>query len=95
MKATLIREYVEHSKRKLYRLDRPYTYERTKETVTSEYVVVSATDAPFSGPETYVFQCDEDGVIINWTELPGSIRGDYSHEEIIEAFCRAAEEEGQ
>jgi hypothetical protein len=48
-----------------------------------EYVVVSAVDVPFSGPETYIFGADENGGITDWMELPGSFRGDLDHEEAL------------
>jgi hypothetical protein len=48
-----------------------------------EYVVVSATtpipgaaSGDPGGPETYIFQSDEEGKILNWNELPGSAQGD-------------------
>ena len=49
-----------------------------------EYVVVSAVDVPFSGPETYIFGADENGEIVNWMELPGSFRGALDHNEALE-----------
>lgn len=49
-----------------------------------EYVVVSAVDVPFSGPETYIFGADENGGITDWMELPGSFRGALDHNEALE-----------
>ncbi|MCZ2224329.1 MAG: hypothetical protein LC122_11960 [Chitinophagales bacterium] len=45
-----------------------------------EHVVISSAVVPFTGPETYIFPCDNDGKIISWGELEGSQRGtlDYS-----------------
>ena len=43
------------------------------------YVVVSAAIA-YGGPETYIFGADESGNVLDWLELPGSIRGEYSHD---------------
>lgn len=34
--------------------------------------------------ETYIFHSDENGKITEWGELPGSRRGEWSHEEAIE-----------
>ena len=47
------------------------------------YVVVSAA-ITYSGPETYIFGADENGNIDSWLELPGSIRGVYSHKIALE-----------
>lgn len=49
-----------------------------------EYVVVSAVDVPFSGPETYIFGANENGAIVDWMELPGSFRGALDHNEALE-----------
>lgn len=49
-------------------------------------VVVSAVDAMFSGPETYIFGANKNGTITNWIELPGSFKGSWDH---IEALRRA------
>lgn len=49
------------------------------------YVVVSATHAMFSGPETYIFGANEDGRVVDWGELPGSYRGGLNHKEALEA----------
>ncbi len=55
-----------------YRLDPPLD--------GSEYVVVSAVVALYSGPETYIFPADETGHITGYGELDGSYRGGLSHE---------------
>jgi len=44
------------------------------------HVVVSATVALFSGPETYIFPANEDGQVVDWGELDGSFQGDLDHE---------------
>lgn len=44
-----------------------------------EYVVVSATNAMFSGPETYIFPANEEGEVVNWSELDGSYKGGLDH----------------
>lgn len=48
------------------------------------HVVVSATVAMFSGPETYIFPSDSDGNISSWGELPGSTRGTLEHADALE-----------
>lgn len=48
-----------------------------------QYVVASATVVPYTGPETYVFASDENGVITEWNELTGSTRGDLDQDEAL------------
>jgi hypothetical protein len=60
---------------RLYRLDPP--------TTTGKYVIVSATAAPFSGPETYIFAAREDGECEDYGELDGSYRGGLDHAEAL------------
>jgi hypothetical protein len=48
-----------------------------------DYVVVSQVNALYSGPETYMFGSNEDGEVTDWCELPGSRRGSYTHEEVL------------
>lgn len=48
-------------------------------------VVVSASDVPYSGPETYIFGADSAGEIDSWIELPGSFRGALDHVAALEA----------
>lgn len=59
----------------LYELDPPLE--------GSKYVVVSAVLVLFTGPETYIFKSDERGNVEDWTELPGSFRGDTNHQEAL------------
>lgn len=57
----------------LYRLNPPMD--------GNEFVVVSATVAMFSGPETCIFPADETGEITNYSEQDGSYKGGLSHAE--------------
>ena len=41
----------------------------------NDYVWVSAVVAAFSGPETFIFGCDQNGEVTSWSELDGSYRG--------------------
>lgn len=50
--------------------------------VAGKHYVVSATVAPFSGPETLVFQADANGQVTNWVEVAGG-RGSLNHEVAI------------
>ncbi|MDQ0241245.1 hypothetical protein [Arthrobacter bambusae] len=45
----------------------------------NEYVIVSAVNALYSGPETYIFGATEDGEVADWLELHGSYRGGLDH----------------
>lgn len=49
----------------------------------ASYVWVHAVDVPFSGPETYIFPCDEKGKVLDWCELEGSFRGRLDLEEAL------------
>lgn len=72
-------------KAKLYRLNPPIKYEDyiSEEMIECEYVVVSAANAMYSGPETYIFHSNESGEVINWSELDGSFRGGQDHEKAL------------
>ena len=65
---------------RLYRVDPPMTNYNGDDFA---YVVVSAVNATYSGPETYIFGANETGDIIDWGELDGSFRGDLDHEEAL------------
>ena len=64
-----------------YQLEPPVTctdpWDESERTI--KYVVVSATFAEFTGPETYIFEADKDGEITNWVELDGSFQGEKNH----------------
>lgn len=66
---------------RLYRLSPPLREqcEDARAIVMHEYVVVSACDAIFSGPETYIFPADATGQVEGWGELDGSFRGAQDH----------------
>lgn len=81
MKATLIKNLAGWTgDARLYKVDPPMTYDDKK----TNYVVVSATTAVFSGPETYIFPANQHGEILNWLELPGSFRGGLDHTSALE-----------
>lgn len=69
---------------RLFRVSPPVRFtdleDRVRET---SYVVVSATFAPFTGPETYIFPADERGEVLDWIELEGSFRGGLDHEKAL------------
>ncbi len=44
-----------------------------------KWIITSAKDIPFTGPETYMFGADENGHIVEWDELEGSYRGGLEH----------------
>lgn len=65
---------------RLYRLDPPAPdYDGNPR----EYVVVSAVDAMFSGPETYIFPASAEGEVVDWLEMDGSFQGDLDHERAL------------
>lgn len=85
--ATFIKEFPFNGSAlwKLYKCDPPlegYEWEDTQ--VGAEYVIVSAAMVPYTGPETYIFQANEDGEVIDWGELPGSYRGGLSHAQALQ-----------
>ena len=73
MKATLIKDHLPdfQGRAALYRMEPPHE--------GNEFVVASAVNALYSGPETYLFPSDADGLVIGWNELEGSYRGGLSH----------------
>ena len=70
---------------RLYKLSIPvaYGWGDDEPMPTTEYIVVSATIADYTGPETYIFPSNEDGDIIDWGEMDGSYRGELSHAKAI------------
>ena len=60
---------------RLYRLNPPLENKR--------FVVVSAANVLFSGPETYIFAANQKGTITNWSEMTGSFRGALDHERAL------------
>lgn len=75
---------------RLYELTEPVQYRGGHLT---NYVVVSATVVPGSGPETYMFASDEDGNVLSWGELPGSFRGGLDHKKALVGLRDVVEEE--
>jgi len=75
----------------LYRLEPPMHYtdyfsgpDNEDVEREAEYVIVSAADVMFSGPETYIFPATSDGKIVDWGELPGSFKGGLDHAQALE-----------
>ena len=68
---------------RLYQVEPPIEYGYDEHKATSEFVIVSAVSAMFSGPETYIFPAGTDGEILDWGELPGSFKGSFDHEEAL------------
>ena len=64
---------------RLFKLSEPTKYEGGE----TEYVVVSAAVALFSGPETYIFPANDSGEVADWGELDGSFQGDLDHERAL------------
>jgi hypothetical protein len=64
---------------RVYELSSPMTWDGG----ATDYVIVSATVVPFSGPETYIFPADADGEVLAWGELDGSFQGGLDHERAL------------
>jgi hypothetical protein len=87
-KATFLRDVNQKTARgaqKLYRVDPPMEDERWDGTKRSyEFVVVSAVVVGFGeGPETYIFGADAEGKVVDFSDLPGSFKGDLDHEQAL------------
>lgn len=64
---------------RVYELDPPMLEE-------TRYVIVSAVDAMFTGPETYIFPAEKTGDVFDvadMLELDGSFRGALDHEQAL------------
>jgi hypothetical protein len=66
----------------------PLTYSDGSTTIQLDFLIthilVSTANVPFSGPETYIFVADANGML--WgRELDGSQRGHISHQEALSA----------
>jgi len=60
----------------------------------TSYIIVSAADVPYSGPETYIFPARKVGDVfepIDMMELEGSYRGGLDHAEALEGAGYAIE----
>ncbi|HEY6117458.1 MAG TPA: hypothetical protein VI172_16010 [Candidatus Dormibacteraeota bacterium] len=60
---------------RLYRLSPPHE--------ASPHVIVSATEVPYLGPETYIFPATDEGSIVSWSEMEGSYRGGLDHAQAL------------
>lgn len=73
---------------RVFELSEPVAYDydwNTDEYKSStKFVVVSAASVMFSGAETYIFACDENGEVLNWMELEGSFKGGLDHERALQ-----------
>lgn len=51
-----------------------------------EWVIVSSAHIPFGfgGCETYIFPANSDGIVLDWSELPGSTKDVYHHATALE-----------
>jgi len=93
--ATLIRDMgrpaIARAHWKHYRVTPPleqmgWDFDTDEEEVVAryDYVIVSASDVMFTGPETYIFGANADGTILDWGELTGSFRGALDHAQALE-----------
>lgn len=86
------------SKARLYAVEPPVAYSEWDdgEELQREagHVIVSATIAPFTGAETYIFPATPGGNVLNWGELDGSFRGALDHERALREAGYAIDKEG-
>jgi len=72
---------------RLYKVNEPVEFDRDyvleKFIKKTSYIIVSATNVMFNGPETYIFPADKKGNVISWTELEGSRKGTLSHNKVL------------
>ena len=86
-RAELLRDYLPgfNGHAAFYRMVPPITgedYDGGK--FSHEFVIVSAADVMFSGPETYIFPATKEGKVADWGELDGSQRGTLRHGAVLE-----------
>ena len=73
----------------LYRVTPPVSWSKYDEDSgeyverTNDYVIASASNVMFSGPETLLFPATEDGEVASWLDLHGSFRGELDHEQAL------------
>lgn len=60
-----------------------WLYELTPPFGPHQFVISSAANVLFSGPETYVFPASEAGEVTSWSELEGSFRGGLNCDQAI------------
>lgn len=80
----------------VYELDPPVEYDDYEDGACStKYVIVSAADVPFSGPETYIFPAVKKDDVFgaeNMCEMEGSYRGGLDHAEALKGLGYAIED---
>ena len=85
-----IPQTVDYVQQRLYRLSEPiagrYLDSNTWEYAecgSYDYVVVSASVVPYSGPECFIFGSDAEGNVLDWNDLRGSQRGTLEFENTL------------
>lgn len=69
----------------LYELEWPLFQEKYDGTVLMfDYVVISAVNNAYAH-ETYIFPSDQDGKVLDWSELDGSYQGGTDHGHAIQS----------
>jgi hypothetical protein len=90
MKATFIKNITDwRGKASLYKVEPPIEYDSPYDADDppakhSDYVIISAVYADFTGPETYMFPANENAEVLSWGELDGSFRGGLDHEKALQ-----------
>lgn len=85
VKATFVRVVEKDDSQKLWRLSRPLlrSISWQFEPESTYFVITSTATFKETGPETYIFAANEEGKIIDYAELNGSMRGCLDHEGAI------------
>jgi hypothetical protein len=55
--------------KEIYFLETPYRYNYFGEPRCVDFIYVSAADTFDHGPETMIFECDEQGHVLDWSDL--------------------------
>lgn len=100
MKATFVKDVSAkfRGEARLYRLDQAIEYgwdwDSEQYKGSTNFVVASAANVWYGGPETYVFASDEEGNVLDWSEKAGSFQGGLDHDRAIQGFEESYREEG-
>lgn len=68
----------------VFRLPKPVVFR----TAFVDYIKVSSV-LTTAGPETYIFHSNADGEVLNWIEMPGSLKSTFQHKDALAAFVDA------
>ncbi|HIG59144.1 MAG TPA: hypothetical protein EYQ21_07120 [Flavobacteriales bacterium] len=94
MEATLIKTYKSDEKsltQDLYSMSNPVEYEVSEQAKETDYVIASRSCIPITNEwEVYLFPSDEDGNILDYSELYGE-KGWHKTSDIMDRYMRHME----